>query len=45
MLIVVGLAMTVAVYGVVGLIVVFIAAVLYTVVPSMVGSSTGAGCV
>ena len=31
--------------GVVGLFVVFIAAVLYTVVPSMVGSITGAGCV
>ena len=31
--------------GVVGLFVVFIAAILYTVVPSMVSSVTGTGCV
>ena len=31
--------------GVVGLFVVFIAAVLYTVVPSMVSAITGSGCV
>lgn len=31
--------------GVVGIFVVFIAAVLYTVVPSMIASITGSGCV
>ena len=31
--------------GVIGIFVVFVAAVLYTVVPSMVSSVTGAGCV
>ena len=31
--------------GVVGILVVFVSAVLYTVVPSMVASITGSGCV
>ncbi len=31
--------------GVIGLLVVFICAVLYTVVPSMIASITGTGCV
>ena len=31
--------------GVVGILVVFMAAILYTVVPSMVSSVTGSGCV